>query len=393
MIKTLLNTLKQDKETFEVPRSVQDAIPIRRLWPDGVFQFGSKFSKTLRFSDINYAIASKEDKTAMFLDYSELLNALDAGSTTKITINNKRVARENVEQEILIPRRDDHLDGYRAEYNTMLLDKATNAANSVVQERYITFSVHRKSAEEARSFFDRTMHDVTAHLHRLDSHCEELDAVERLRVLHDFYRPGEENGFRIDLRDCMRKGHSFKDAVCPDSLEFKKDHFIMGNKYGRVLFLKEYNKIRANADIVLKPALTQLDDLERALQRENPAMLEINRAIAQVAEQSHNISKLQTAGLLDADACAAKLSSIQIKLTQLRRERRRLLEHDDIEDAISRLHQTADTIKSGPEQLDTFDESLFEELVERIIAESQTCIRFRLWGGVELTEEVRRAKR
>lgn len=154
-------------------------------------------------------------------------------------------------------------------------------------------------------------------------------------------------------------------------------------------FVRMYNKIRANADIVLKPALTQLDDLERALQRENPAMLEINRAIAQVAEQSHNISKLQTAGLLDADACAAKLSSIQIKLTQLRRERRRLLEHDDIEDAISRLHQTADTIKSGPEQLDTFDESLFEELVERIIAESQTCIRFRLWGGVELTEEVR----
>ena len=113
-----------------------------------------------------------------------------------------------------------------------------------------------------------------------------------------------------------------------------------------------YNKIRANADIVLKPALTQLDDLERALQRENPAMLEINQAIAQVAEQSHNISKLQTAGLLDADACTAKLSSIQTKLTQLRRERRRLLEHDDIEDAISRLHQTADTIKFGPEQLD-----------------------------------------
>ena len=259
MIKTLLNTLKQDKETFEVPRSVQDAIPIRRLWPDGVFQFGSKFSKTLRFSDINYAIASKEDKTAMFLDYSELLNALDAGSTTKITINNKRVARENVEQEILIPRRDDHLDGYRAEYNTMLLDKATNAANSVVQERYITLSVHRKSAEEARSFFDRTMHDVTAHLHRLDSHCEELDAVERLRVLHDFYRPGEENGFRIDLRDCMRKGHSFKDAVCPDSLEFKKDHFIMGNKYGRVLFLKEY------ASYIKDSMINELTALDRNL--------------------------------------------------------------------------------------------------------------------------------
>ena len=62
MIKTLQNTLKQDKERFTVPRSVQDIIPIRCIWPDGVFQFGSKYSKTLRFSDINYAIASKEDR-------------------------------------------------------------------------------------------------------------------------------------------------------------------------------------------------------------------------------------------------------------------------------------------------------------------------------------------
>ena len=114
MIKTLQNTLKQDKEQFTVPRSVQDAIPIRRIWPDGVFQFGSKFSKCIRFSDINYAIASKEDKTAMFLNYSELLNALDTGSTTKITINNKRLNRQNFEETILLPPRGDFLDGYRA---------------------------------------------------------------------------------------------------------------------------------------------------------------------------------------------------------------------------------------------------------------------------------------
>ena len=52
-----------DREKFKVPRSVQQAIPIQRIWPDGVFQSGTKFSKTFRFSDINYAIASKEDKT------------------------------------------------------------------------------------------------------------------------------------------------------------------------------------------------------------------------------------------------------------------------------------------------------------------------------------------
>ena len=259
MIKTLLTTLKQDKETFEVPKSVQDAIPIRRLWPDGIFQFGSKFSKTLRFSDINYAIASKEDKTAMFLDYSELLNALDAGSTTKITINNKRVNREDFEREILLPRQDDALDGYRAEYNAMLMDKVTDSSNSVAQERYITLSVHRKSVEEARTFFDRVVHDVTSRLNHLDSPSEELDAVERLRVLHDFYRAGEETEYHLDLRECMRCGHSFKDTICPDSLEFKKDHFVMGNKYGRVLFLKEY------ASYIKDSMINELTGLNRNL--------------------------------------------------------------------------------------------------------------------------------
>ena len=259
MIKTLQNTLKQDKEHLSVPKSVQDTIPIRRLWPDGLFQFGGKFSKTVRFSDINYAIASKEDKTSMFLGYSELLNALDTGSTTKITINNKRLNRRNFEQEILIPPQGDHLDGGRSEYNAMLLDKVTDSSNSMVQERYVTVSAHKKTPEEARTFFDRVMNDVTTRLNHLDSHCEELDAVERLRVLHDFYRVGEESRFHIDLREYMKTGRSFKDIICPDSMEFWKDHFIMGDKYGRAMFLKEY------ASYIKDSMINELTSLNRTM--------------------------------------------------------------------------------------------------------------------------------
>ena len=259
MIKTLQNTLKQDKEHLTVPKSVQDTIPIRRIWPDGLFQFGGKFSKTIRFSDINYAIASKEDKTSMFLGYSELLNALDTGSTTKITINNKRLNRRNFEQEILIPPQGDHLDGGRSEYNAMLLDKVTDSSNSMVQERYVTVSTHKKTPEEARTFFDRVMNDVTTRLNHLDSHCEELDAVERLRVLHDFYRVGEESRFHIDLRECMKTGRSFKDTICPDSMEFWKDHFIMGDKYGRAMFLKEY------ASYIKDSMINELTSLNRTM--------------------------------------------------------------------------------------------------------------------------------
>ena len=105
---------------------------------------------------------------------------LDTGSTTKITINNKRLDRRNFEQEILIPPKGDDLDGGRKEYNAMLLDKVTDSSNSVVQERYITLSVHKKNVEEARAFFDRTVHDASSRLNHMDSHCEELDAADRL---------------------------------------------------------------------------------------------------------------------------------------------------------------------------------------------------------------------
>ena len=97
---------------------------------------------------------------SMFLGCSELLNALDIGSATKITINNKRLNRQDFEQKILLPRQNDYLDGYRAEYNAMLMDKVTDSSNSVVQEWYITLSVHRKTVEEGRTFFERMTVDV-----------------------------------------------------------------------------------------------------------------------------------------------------------------------------------------------------------------------------------------
>ena len=67
MIKTLAKAQQQERVKFRVPRSVQDAIPIRRIWSDGIFLCGNQYSKTWSFTDINYAIAGKDDKTAMFL--------------------------------------------------------------------------------------------------------------------------------------------------------------------------------------------------------------------------------------------------------------------------------------------------------------------------------------
>ena len=256
MIKTLKNLMKQDKELYKVPRKVQDVIPVKRIWNDGIFLVGNKYTKMYRFSDINYLVASREDKESMFLTYSELLNSLDSGATTKITINNHRVNQKDLEAAILMPMKGDGLDHYRKEYNQMLLDKATGG-NGIMQEKYITISVQKKDVAEARTYFARTGADLISHFAALGSKCVELNAVERLRVLHDFYRAGEESSFVFDAADKARLGHDFKDYICPDAIEKNADYIKLGEKFCRVIFLKDY------ASYIKDSMVSELTDLNR----------------------------------------------------------------------------------------------------------------------------------
>ena len=240
MLKTLKTIFKQDKEKIKVPRFVQDIIPVKAIYEDGLFLVGkNKYSKSYKFLDINYAVASREDKEAMFLEYSELLNSLDTGSTAKITINNRRINKLDFEKKILLKDAGDDLDKFRKEYNTML-DSQSKTANEIVQEKILTISVYKKTKEEARSYFSRIGADLSNHFSALGSKCIELDAKERLRIAHDFYRTGEETAFAFDIHEHMKLGHDFRDMICPDSAKFRSDYFQIGNRYGKVLFLKSY---------------------------------------------------------------------------------------------------------------------------------------------------------
>lgn len=263
MIKTLTNLFKQDKEQFIVPKSVQDCMPAYGISVDGILRLTKfkkngmyKYSKTFKFTDINYAVASREDKEAMFLEYSELLNSFDSGAVTKITINNQKLNRTALEQTILIPMADDGLDEYREEYNQMLLDKATGD-DAVVQEKYVTISVNKKNLAEARNYFARVGAELAGHFARLGSRCEDMDAGEKLRIFHDFFRAGEESNYRFDLNESARKGQDFRDFICPDTLELEKDYFRMGERFGRVLFLRDY------ASYIKDSMVSELTDLNR----------------------------------------------------------------------------------------------------------------------------------
>ena len=353
-MKTLKNLFKQEKEEFDIPKNIQEVLPVNKVWEDGIFLIGkNKYSKCFKYDDINYAVASKSDKEEMFLEYSEILNSFDVGATTKITILNRRINKAEFEKNILLSNNNDSLDDYREEYNKILLDK-TIGANSITQEKFITISIYKKGIEEARSYFNRIGAELINHFSKLGSKCVELDAVERLRIFHDFYRIGEENVYNFDFIKTMKKGHSFKDYICPDSFEWQDDYFKIGDKFGRVMFLKEY------ASYIKDTMVAELTDLNRNLMMSIDVIpIPMDEAVREVENRRLGVETNITNWQRRQNANNNFSAVIPYDLEQQRNESKEFL--DDLTTRDQRMFVSVLTlvhIADSKEQLDNDTESL-----------------------------------
>ena len=101
--------------------------------------------------------------------------------------------------------------------------------------------------------------DIITHLSKLSSIGEELDAEQRLQIFRDFFRADEPQCFPFDMKAFAKKGSSFKDWICPQSMEFSKDCFKINERFGRVLYMQDY------ASYVKDDMISELCDLSRDL--------------------------------------------------------------------------------------------------------------------------------
>ena len=258
MLKTFNTILKQTREAYRVPKTVQDLIPITRVFPDGIFLCGRIYTKCWMFTDINYMSANEQDKKTMLGEYMNYLKSLDSEGTSKITLNNRRINMDEFEEKVLMRLQGDEADVFRKEYNDMLL-KCAEEANGIIQEKYITVSICKKDIEEARAWFADYEVKLSGKFSSLGSRTAALDLTDRLRILYNFYRCGEEEYFCFDPKDCIRKGHSFKDYICPDIVEKHQDCLKLGNRYARAIYLKDY------ANHISDELIRKLTDLNRTM--------------------------------------------------------------------------------------------------------------------------------
>ena len=252
---------KNNKQIEEdrVPTTVEEAIPVLGVCGDGIFLVGKNlWSKTFSFTDINYAVASHEDKEKMFLGYSEILNSLDSGATAKITINNRRIQKSKFKKTNMLPLMGDSLDRYRNEYNSVL-ERNANLSTGVVQDKYFTVTVEKRSYEESKAYFNRVGEELKVLFTKLGSQFEEVSEEDKIRMLYDFFHRGNEDDFIYNRFLNAKRGHDFKIALAPQSMEFRSDFFKIDGRYGRVLYLKDY------ANFIKDSFIAELTEIDRCL--------------------------------------------------------------------------------------------------------------------------------
>ena len=110
----------------------------------------------------------------------------------------------------------------------------------IEQERYLTLTIERKNFEEAKAQFATLEATIHKAFGELGTDIVALSGNERIKVLHDFYHLGEEEGFSFDLKHARKVGADFRNDLCNGMLKYFPDHIEDEGKYIRAMFIKKY---------------------------------------------------------------------------------------------------------------------------------------------------------
>ena len=222
------------------PSTAQQTIPYDRIWPDGICLVNkNRYTKTLRFQDINYQLAQNEDKTAIFEGWCDFLNYFDSSIHFQLSFMNLTAGTEAFEQSIAIPLRGDADDESRIEYAAMLKNQMAKGSNGLTKTKFLTFGVEADGIKTARPRLERIETDVINNFKRLGAAVETLNGKERLRLLHSIFHMDTQEKFAFEWDWLPRTGLSTKDFIAPTGFEFREGRrFRMGGTLGAVSFLQ-----------------------------------------------------------------------------------------------------------------------------------------------------------
>lgn len=222
-----------------MPRSVQQSIPIDRIYADGVWQSENVFSLMWQISDINYAMQSDAAKQNILTQLGTVYAGIPADCWMQVCIVSQRMDEKAFARDVLYHRENDGFDALRAERNRQIKANARENGN-VVQHKYIIVSTNKPGVKEARERFVQVQGHLLSAFSALECAVTPLDNRARLEVLHKFFRISEEGRFNFEFDNCAKLGQDFRDSIAPDCIRFCKKHIEIEDFYAKCMTISEY---------------------------------------------------------------------------------------------------------------------------------------------------------
>lgn len=199
------------------------------------------YSASLRFSDINYQISREEDQLDIFDRYSKMLNYFDSEFKVLFNLINKKIDLGEVEEDIIVPLKNDSLDEIRKDYNRILVNGLRKGKGNMKKELLLTVIIKAESYQNAADLLDKPIKELEGEFKGMGSSLEFLSLEERLEIMHDQLNYDDIGLFKKEhLKNDKKAALTSKNTIAPTYMEFGLNHYQINERYYRGLFIKTY---------------------------------------------------------------------------------------------------------------------------------------------------------
>lgn len=176
---------------------------------------------------------------------------------------------------------------------------------------------------------------------------------------------------------CARKGYVKCHALTYSNAEVEQ------------AFVKMYNMLKQNSKVIVDETIAQLVTLKAKVNSGNDAIGEIDEQIAMLGEQNSVYNELHVSGILDDVTYWEKTDKIKRDITELRSRRLKLVNEDESEQCLEKLRKLKRFLDESDSYIVAMDESTFKAIVDKIYAEADGALTFRLKCELEVKVYVR----
>ena len=241
----------QTERIYKVPLCIQDTIPIYRISENGIFELESptnkdggkkkihQFDRMYLFEDINFSTQDEEEKEETGKRFETLLRSMNV--SYKVIVSNHYADNGRLREEILQKAVSKEMEPLAKEYHKLIEKRLQEGRGGLLQSKYFIVSCRKPDYESARNYFNTIEFSIQQLFHRLGSCLIPLDATERLRALHSYYRMGDEASFSFDWNEYLHLKRDWRNDIINTSLREHPEYLEMeGGSCACVMFIRKY---------------------------------------------------------------------------------------------------------------------------------------------------------